>query len=192
MLTTKTLRRFNNELAITVAFVAIFIMAWPMLPRVSWWVQSNAVASRLAVTPVATPAISSTPRIDIPKLHLSEAIYEGPGEATLAKGIWRRPHTSTPDQGSNTVLAGHRFTYYGKGSVFYHLDKLAVDDEITIDWSGKRYTYKVTDIQVVLPTAVAVESHTQASVLTLYTCTPLWSNSHRLVVRAMQVGEAAS
>ena len=40
---------------------------------------------------------------------------------------------------------------------------------------------------VVEKTAVEIESPTEDDILTLYTCTPLWSSSKRLVVQAVPV-----
>lgn len=104
-------------------------------------------------------------------------------------GSWHIPGTSSPDKGGNTVIAGHRYTYSGSG-IFYHLDKVRVGDPIYIYWQHKRYSYTVKSIHVVAPTDVAIEAPTKRAQLTLYTCTPMWTFSHRLVVVAVLTGVA--
>jgi sortase A len=119
----------------------------------------------------------------IPSIGLSQAIHEGPTIRTLRQGVWHIPLTSSPDQGSNTVLAAHRYTYSGAG-VFYHLEKINLGDTISVLWQGQRYDYKVQRIVVVPPTQGDVQAPTQGSLLTIYTCTPFWSFTDRLVVQA--------
>ena len=51
-------------------------------------------------------------------------------------------------------------------------------------WEDKEYDYKVTSIREVPPTAIEIEAPTDANIVTLYTCTPLWSAKNRLVVVA--------
>lgn len=75
----------------------------------------------------------------IPKIGVNGQIYEGKTEDTLNLGIWRRPKTSTPDKGGNTVLAAHRFLYTSGPITFYHLDKLVMGDKITVFWNKQRY-----------------------------------------------------
>lgn len=127
----------------------------------------------------------------IPKIGVNGQIYEGKGEDTLNLGIWRRPKTSTPDKGGNTVLAAHRFLYTSGPITFYHLDKLVVGDKITIFWNKQRYEYEVIETKEVLPTAIEIENNTKEPILTLFTCTPLFSTERRLVVVAKLVDAPA-
>jgi sortase A len=108
---------------------------------------------------------------------------------SLRLGVWHLPYTSTPDKGGNTVLVGHRFTYAGP-AVFYHLDKVQVGDDVTMQWQNKTYTYTVTEVKVVPPTETSVEANTKDPQLTIYTCTPLWTAKNRLVIVAKPVGAA--
>lgn len=123
-------------------------------------------------------------RLIIPKIDLDQHIFEGTSPYTVNKGVWIRPNASRPDIGSNTVMVAHRLTYTDPRGPFYFLNKLAVGDEIAVTWQQKVYHYKVESIKVVSPTDVEVEAPTKQSVLTLYTCTPLWTLSSRLVIRA--------
>lgn len=181
------LRFFNNCLTVLVAFLAIYIIAAPYLPQLGWWIEHDSpiktiVRKQTPATPPAEQEIRGD-KLFIPGLDMEENIYSG-GIASLSKGVWRVPKTSTPDKGGNTVLVGHRFTYKDPTGVFYHLDKVKKEDPITLHWQGKAYEYKVADIKIVPATEVSVEDNTKEPQLTIYTCTPLWSVKNRLVVIA--------
>jgi sortase A len=120
---------------------------------------------------------------------LQQQVYDGASSTTLRKGVWHRPKTSDPTKGSNTVMAGHRFTYKNPEGVFYNLDKIKVDDSIVLYWQGKKYTYKVVATFVVTPDRIDVEAPTKDPRLTLYTCTPLWNPKFRLIIQADPVGD---
>lgn len=120
----------------------------------------------------------------IPKIGVDAQIVEGTDEKTLEKGIWHRPNTSTPDIGGNVVLAGHRYLYTSGPKTFYSLDKLKEKDKIIIFWKEKEYMYEVFETKVVPPTAVEIEDAAEEPTLTLFTCTPLFTQTNRLVVKA--------
>lgn len=184
-------RQFNNGLSFLVVAVCFYALAWPIIPQVIWWLKHSAPVISVApinqqISIVNKPLVST---LYIPKLEMTEEIFEGSSLATVDKGVWRRPMSSSPQQGSNTVLVGHRFTYDGKG-VFYFLDKLVVGDNLAVVWGGKQYDYRVKEIRVVDPKEVSVEASTNAATLTLYTCTPLWSAEQRLVITAELIGQS--
>jgi len=79
---------------------------------------------------------------------------------TLDQGIWRWPLGSTPDQGGNTILIGHRFTYTTPRGIFYELNQVAIGDEIGVFWNGKEYLYKVSSITVVPPSQTSILNQT--------------------------------
>jgi sortase A len=115
---------------------------------------------------------------------LDEPVFEGKTQATLSKGLWRRPHGSTPAKENNTVIVGHRLTYTNPRGSLYHLDKVRAGDSIGVTWDNKKYLYTVVEIKVVKADETAVEAPTDTPRLTIYTCTPLWLPKDRLVVVA--------
>lgn len=183
--------RINDGLSILVVLLSLYILLWPLLPKILWWTGQTSVTN---ASPVESPVVKKDAPIPdkntlaIPKLKMSELVNEGPTIAALRNGVWRRPNTSTPDRGGNTVMVGHRFTYSGQ-AVFYYLDKLKVGDKITLYWQKKPYYYEVKETKVVPATELSVEANTKEPTLTLYTCTPLWSFKERLVVVAKLSGE---
>jgi LPXTG-site transpeptidase (sortase) family protein len=136
---------------------------------------------------------SFDPEVDavyIPAVGIKAPVVEGETEDALSRGAWRRPMSSTPDAGGNTVITGHRFQYLPPNNLtFYHLDKVQKGDEVVVYWDGMQYDYIVEKIFVVEADAVEIEENTSDSRLTLYTCTPLWTAQKRLVVVAKPAEE---
>lgn len=148
----------------------------------------TATGGQVAEDPIKLNSLGQVNKVVIPSIGVNGVIYEGTTAATLNNGIWRRPNTSTPAKGGNTVLTAHRFLYDSGPITFYHLDKVKIGDKIYVLWNNQRYEYQINEITEVLPTQVEVEANTSDSILTLYTCTPLWTAEKRLVVRAKLLG----
>jgi sortase A len=96
----------------------------------------------------------------------------------------------------NTVINGHRDIL---GSVFRHLDRVDVGDEIMLYVNDVAYPYEVTEILVVPETFASAEqraenlrliSYMPEERLTLITCTPVGLATHRLLVIARPPEEA--
>ncbi len=119
----------------------------------------------------------------IPSIQLETPIKTGLGPGSLNNAAWLRPAGSTPDEGGNTVLAGHRFAYLVKPT-FYNLNRVRTGDVVQIVWEGRVYDYRVSEIKETEPNAVEIEDQNFGERLTIYTCTPLWSSARRLVVIA--------
>ncbi len=179
--TERRLRRINRLMLVLIIAINGYILLAPLWPNVSYRVKTA------TTTPLAENDFSTLDRsknhVVIPRLRLDQPIYDNPDPKTLDMGVWLRPNTSTPDSGSNTVLTGHRWVYNNPSSaVFYNLDKVKQNDHIVVVWSGKIYVYQVNDIKIVPPSAVEVEDATDENKLTVYTCTPLWTATDRLVL----------
>lgn len=188
-MSSKKLPRYNRWLSIANIVVALFIFVSPFLPGISFWlkqrfaeptVYSGKLADDVGKQSDKKPTEN---RLVVPSIFLDEVIHEGPSESTLSKGVWRRPNTATPSVASNTVLAGHVFTY-STPAVFYNLGKIKLSDRLAVYWEGAEYLYEVRDIRTVQASAIQVEAPTITAQLTLYTCTPLWNPVNRLIVTA--------
>ncbi len=127
--------------------------------------------------------------IEIPRLgrHWRFAIVEGTGLPQLALGPGHVPGTQLPGQAGNFAVAAHRVT---AGNPFYHLPSLRPGDLVLIDTMRRRYTYRVTGTREVLPAGVSVldpvpgHPHERPArrLITLITCDPPWTGTHRIVV----------
>jgi sortase A len=199
------LRKINTLLLTAIIVVNCYIIALPFLPNMLyWWQHRGGSTSEQAfthrLTPNPPPATDTTfhagPQHDglvIPKMLLDTPLVEGPVRDSfnlLNQGAWRLPFASTPDKGGNTVIAGHRFSYTGPRGVFYFLNKLEAGDEIGLWYQGTLYLYTVQSSRTVAPTEVGVQQPTSDTRLTLYTCTPLWNPTNRLVIVATPKGNS--
>lgn len=175
------LRRVNRLLFAAIIAINGYVILAPLWPAVTYQVKT-ATTKPLAEADFST-LDRSTNHLVIPRLRLDKPINEGADASTLNRGIWHEPTGSAPDKGSNTVLSGHRWLYNDPTSaVFYNLDKVRTDDKIIAVWNKRIYVYRVTDIKTVPPTAVEIEDPSTDNHLTLYTCTPLWTATDRLVI----------
>ena len=156
------------------------------------------------VGPSSVPAASPSPPvavvlpgnavgiIRIPRLgsKYGFAIVEGVSTDDLKKGPGHYPGSAMPGGVGNFVISGHRTTYLAP---FNGLGDVVVGDAVVIETRDTYYTYRVTQTESVLPTDVGVvlpvpeKPHakpTQA-IVTLTTCNPKYSASHRLIVHGL-------
>ncbi len=123
-------------------------------------------------------------RLIIKKIGVNAPIVESKNsEYGLSKGAWRVPESSTPSQGSNTVITGHRFKYLPPSNLtFYLFHKLVEGDMVHVIWDKDDYYYRIREIKVVDKTEVSILEAADEPILTLFTCDPIYSQENRLVV----------
>jgi len=161
----------------------------PFVPQASLWVRQNATAeSQKLDERITSNDIPAGKRLIIPQILIDEEVFEGPGAATLSKGLWHQPNGINPGMPGATIIAGHRFTYTDPEGAFYHLDKLEKGNEIALYWDGVKHSYSITD-KYVTNADYKIESNNLEQ-LVLYTCTPLWNPVDRLIVVAQKQGES--
>jgi sortase A len=121
-------------------------------------------------------------------------VFDSDGYDALVNGIAHVPGTSwpwSPTPQRNVYLAGHRMGYRGTWSrmLFYNLDELKKGDKIVLkDRSGRSYEYKVSEIFQAEPTDAWVMGQVRGrDMVSLQTCTPLYTFEHRLIVRADRI-----
>jgi sortase A len=123
--------------------------------------------------------------IEIRKIGLEKIIVQGANPEQLAKGPGHVQTTVMPGQAGTFAISGHRTTH---GAPFYRLNELTKGDTITIVTRYAIYTYKVSRLQVVKPTAVEVLDNVRGpdgklkSQIVLTTCNPRFSAAQRLIV----------
>jgi sortase A len=127
--------------------------------------------------------------LSIPRLGLSAIVLHGSDARTLRRGPGHLENTALPGQSGNTVIAGHR------DSFFRLLRDIRVGDDIFIDTPRGRFHYRVASLRVVPPFDLSVLEPTEAPMLTLITCYPFWalgSAPDRFIVRAADVTTRAA
>lgn len=197
------IRKINLLLSLIVVTIAIFMISYPFIPLIileikkntdnthGYIYKSNLVNNEIKNNTINIDSIGLKPKptdntLIIPSIHVDAKINEG-DISSLNKGIWHIPRTSSSDIGGNMVLASHRFLYTSGSNTFYNLDKLKINDKFLIFWNQKEYDYQITNISIVSPNAIEIENNTQEPIVTLFTCTPLWTSTNRLVVVAKAI-----
>ena len=121
-----------------------------------------------------------------PSIDSENPVREGTERDVLSDSLGHESGTAFAGEEGNCVIAGHR--NYNFGKYFNRLDEVEIDDLIYLDSATETYTYVVTDIQVVDPTDVEIlEPIEGKETLTLYTCTPIYIATQRLVIIAERV-----
>lgn len=178
--------------ALALLSAGIYVLSIVFAPSIAPLIASKPIDTAHLPTPQ-----SNENRIIIPKIGVN--IHYAPGVESLDRGAqWRYPERGDPIKGGNFIIAAHRLSIQPtpQGTVekspFYRVDKLAVDDQVLIDYSGKRYLYKIAKIFEVKPTQVEIEAPSEKPVLTMYTCSLGGASDGRVVLLAELVGEVAT
>lgn len=156
----------------------------------------------------ATPEPEIPVRLSIPKIDVNDPIVETSLEVVeWLNGTalrWQAPdyavgHRETsarPGQPGNMVLSGHNNT---AGSVFLGLSELEPGDEITVYTADETYIYQVVSSETVLWTGANEEqltrhfelgSDTPDETVTLISCWPYATYTHRIYVRAKPMSKS--
>lgn len=140
-----------------------------------------------AVLPVPEPApvnaYARTPEIrhgtlEIPKIGVSQTLFEGVTLTAINRGPSHWPGTAMPGEVGNVVVAGHRTTY---SRPFYRLNELAPGDELVFTIAGERIVYALERIEIVRPHDVHIIDQTADRTATLFACHPRGSARQRIV-----------
>jgi sortase A len=163
--------------------------------------------------PAAEPSLSETlpvdipTRLEIPAIQLDAPIAPAIARSTTISGqelrVWDVPegfvagwHADSAGLGAegNVVLNGHHNIY---GQVFARLVDLQAGDRITVYTNDRAFNYTVSERNLLpeknqpLDVRIANSSWiqpTSTSRLTLVTCWPYETNTHRLIVVAVPEG----
>src|SRR4029453_2354830 len=97
------------------------------------------------------------------------------------------PNTALPGEVGNFSVAGHR-----SPAIFWDLDQMRSGDAVVVETRTMFYVYRVSNTEIVAPTAIEVVAPVPdhpgmtptEAMLTLTTCNPKWDNYQRLIVHA--------
>ncbi|MBP3819268.1 MAG: class D sortase [Butyrivibrio sp.] len=121
----------------------------------------------------------------IPSIDSENVVTEGTSKEALKAALGHESDTVLPGEVGNCVIAGHRNYTFGK--FFNRLGEVEIGDMIYIDTPTDTYSYRVSEIKTVKPEDVEILENTDKEILTLYTCTPIYIATHRLVVVSERV-----
>ena len=199
-------RRFRKFIPIaaglSVAAVILFLQYNRLIfaPIMAYVSPGDAPASEIeALDPTVTQAVSSEPRLIIPKLNIDVPInFEVPLADVMDamnRGVahYRIAGASAyPGQIGNFIVTGHSagdvYSSNPYKYIFSGLERLEDGDLIYVNYESVRYTYRVIKKEVVEPTNVAaLVVQTEKPIITLVTCTPLGTSRYRLLVTGEQI-----
>jgi sortase A len=128
----------------------------------------------------------SLTRILIPTIGVDTVVVQGTDEQALRAGAGHYPDTPLPCRSGDVAIAGHRTTY---GKPFSNVNLLAPGDDITLRTPVGSCVYRVSENPFVVPAddwSVVANTPGQHT-LTLTSCHPKGSASHRIVIKAVMV-----
>ncbi len=150
-------------------------------------------AVKQALEPVDTEFGIVIPKIDANAPIVAEVdpydsnVYQ----RELTKGVAHAKGTGLPGENKTMFLFAHASGDIAMArrynSIFYLLNKMEPNDEITIYYRGAPYTYKVSQVKTVNPDAVDYLENNSDADLILMTCTPPGTTWKRLLVLATLV-----
>jgi sortase A len=130
-------------------------------------------------------------RIKIPRINVDVVVVEGTSASALRAGAGHYPGTPLPCEDGNVAIAGHRTTY---GKPFANVDQLHTGDLIELQTPIGSCTYSVSQAPFVVLAdgklangKSVVDNAPGDHLLTLTSCHPKGSASHRIIIRATLV-----
>jgi sortase A len=122
-------------------------------------------------------------------------LIEGTALAQLNVSPGHVPGTQLPGQLGNFAVAGHRVT---AGNPFWSLPSMRDGDLVYIETKYDTYTYTVTGKKWVAPTDLKVLDpvpgqpgrRPERRLITLITCDPAWTGTHRVIVTGVLTAAA--
>jgi sortase A len=141
-----------------------------------------------SVSPAAKIEDDGLTRLSVPKIDLDSVVVEGTSNRSLLVGPGHLRDTPAPGDAGNSVITGHRDTF------FRHIHELDKGDTLLVQRDGKIFKYEVTGKKVVEADDVSVLRPAKDHRLTLITCYPTYyigPAPKRLVVFSRLVEEPA-
>ncbi len=145
------------------------------------------MAGGIVGEPIDTGIVNGIGILTIDSIDLELPVAEGVSDAQLKITVGHVPGTAVVGEIGNAVIAGHR--NYTFGEHFNRLGDIEIGDLIqyrSID--GKSMVFVVEEILETTPGDQSAFSQPEdSSQLTLYTCTPIRTATHRLIIRASRI-----
>ncbi len=171
---------------------------------------ANFVAPRLVSMPLSAKStpdatmskmLATTPQpgskhLYIPQLNVDLPIVIGADQSALkGNAWWPSPGGDTdPEKGAVVAVRALQFTLGSTPwetrnlSPFYNLDKLRVNDELYVDYDGKRFAYRVKTLHQESPTIEKNQLTDKKSILLLYPVDEQGEITKGVVIEAASAG----
>ena len=149
--------------------------------------QQQTSESRSATLKPAALKNDGLTRLSIPSISFDAVVVEGTSHHALLLGPGHMQDTPAPGETGNSVISGHRDTF------FRHIHELQKGDQIVVQRNGRKFHYEVTGKHIVQPTDISVLKPSKDAELTLITCYPTYyigPAPERLVVTSKLVDDS--
>lgn len=126
--------------------------------------------------------------LNYPDANIALPMYHGTSDEVISKGIGHLYGTSLPVGGPSTraVVTAHSGLPHAK--LFTELHDAQVGDIFWFSVLGEEHYYEVRELETVLPNETdSFQIIEGEDWVTLFTCTPVGVNSHRLLVHAQRI-----
>jgi LPXTG-site transpeptidase (sortase) family protein len=196
--------RIVTGILVTATFVVFFIIVWPFISSYYKYYQNGASGSQETFNVIKLPDVANISNnqnaappntkqtdeiafdIETPDLKISAPIVNGVSQEDLYHGVGHHPGTPWPkDEKGNVIITGHSSWIdpaNSYGFVFKNLNRLKIGDDIQIRYPSKVYKYKVTGKFLIDPQDTSLfMQNVKVPTLTVYTCSPVYTNWKRLV-----------
>ena len=153
-----------------------------------WQKQQQVLRGDPAAEIRVRPTENGLTRLSVPKIDLDSVVVEGTSHKSLLLGPGHMTETPEPGALGNSVITGHRDTF------FRHIHELERGDSLLVQREGKTFKYEVVGKKVVEPDDLSVLGPASDSRLTLITCYPTYyigPAPKRLVVFSKLVDESS-
>lgn len=137
---------------------------------------------------LSTPGTDIMATVVIPSIGVDLPIRHGTGDDVLTKGVGHLYGSALPvgGEGTHAVLTAH--SGFANATLFSDLGNVALEENFSIRVFGQTLTYRVVEINVVLPNETEeLRAEAGRDLVTLVTCTPTAVNTHRLLVTGERV-----
>lgn len=132
---------------------------------------------------IIIPAID----VNVP-IALSPSLNDTDILATLDQGAALYPNGISPGRLGNVFISAHSTGEPWKGTyrfAFLRINELEPGNLLHIDYNGTRYTYRMTDREIIAPSPdLRIESGRPVPTMSLMACWPLWSTQKRMIIHS--------
>ena len=148
-----------------------------------WFVGTPQVSTQSAPSYSLPDAEGFPGYISIPQIGLTSLVRDGTEYVDIDPA--HLVESRTPNQPGNVAIFGHRTSH---GREFRNIDKLGENSLVYLTIGKKMYTYRVTDIDIRLPTdPLLYASTSNDQTLSLVACHPPHSVEYRIVAHAVLI-----
>jgi LPXTG-site transpeptidase (sortase) family protein len=148
-----------------------------------WFVGSPQVSTQNAPSNSLPDAEGFPGYISIPQIGLTSLVRDGTQYVDIDPA--HLVESRTPNQPGNVAIFGHRTSH---GREFRNIDKLGVNSLVYLTIGTKLYTYRVTGVDIRLPTdPLLYASTSNDQTLSLVACHPPHSVKYRIVAHAVLI-----